>query len=105
MAQWKFGEDTTNLRLRVGPELLAKLEKARQALGRTLSGEIITRLEQSFARDRERLAAFENARAVMELAADIIQHAPPAEAERYLRKASETIRRAAAVLREEQERA
>jgi hypothetical protein len=47
-----------HLRLRVNPKLLARLEKAREKSGRTLTGEIVSRLESSFRReDHEDLIA------------------------------------------------
>jgi hypothetical protein len=41
-------KSTPHLRLRIEPRLLARLEKAKERSGRTLTGEIIERLEQSF---------------------------------------------------------
>jgi hypothetical protein len=41
-------KERPHLRLRIEPELLARLEKARAKEGRTLTGEIVHRLEQSF---------------------------------------------------------
>jgi hypothetical protein len=43
--------ETPHLRIRLEPALLARLEKAREKTGRTLTGEIAKRLEQSFRRD------------------------------------------------------
>jgi hypothetical protein len=40
-----------HLRLRLDPDLLARLEKSRAKAGRTLTGEITLRLERSFRRD------------------------------------------------------
>lgn len=40
-----------HLRVRIEPRLLARLEKSREKNGRTLTGEIVERLEQSFRRD------------------------------------------------------
>jgi len=37
-----------HLRIRVPPRLLARLQKAREKNGRTLTGEIVFRLDQSF---------------------------------------------------------
>jgi hypothetical protein len=42
---------TPHLRLRVEPSLLARLEKSAQKNGRTLTGEIVDRLDASFKRD------------------------------------------------------
>jgi Arc-like DNA binding domain len=44
-------KDTPHLRLRVDPSLLARLEKAAEKNGRTLTGEINHRLGQSFTKD------------------------------------------------------
>jgi hypothetical protein len=44
-------KDTPHLRLRIEPKLLARLEKSRQKTGRTLTGEIVERLEHSFRKD------------------------------------------------------
>src|SRR5262245_41066059 len=45
-----------HLRVRLEPVLLARLEKSRAKIGRTLTGEIAHRLEQSFQReDQEEL--------------------------------------------------
>jgi|SRR5260370_37864397 hypothetical protein len=99
-------KDTANLRLRVEPELLAKLETAREKHGRTLSGEIIRRLELSFARERNRATAFDNAATILELVADTLRpDLPPAEAQQHLRKVLDSMKRIASQLREEQERA
>jgi hypothetical protein len=52
-------KETTHLRVRVEPPLLGRLEKAREKSGRTLTGEITERLEQSFTReDRRELIEF-----------------------------------------------
>jgi Arc-like DNA binding domain len=40
-----------HLRVRIEPKLLAKLEKSREKNGRTLTGEIVARLEESFRTD------------------------------------------------------
>jgi hypothetical protein len=42
---------TPHLRLRVEPALLVRLEKYAEKNGRTLTGEIVARLEQSFKRE------------------------------------------------------
>jgi hypothetical protein len=44
-------KDTPHLRLRVDPTLLARLEKAAEKNGRTLTGEINHRLGESFKKD------------------------------------------------------
>jgi hypothetical protein len=43
--------DTSHLRVRIEAKLLARLEKSRVKTGETLTGEIVTRLERSFARE------------------------------------------------------
>lgn len=44
-------KETPHLRLRVEPSLLTRLEKAAEKNERTLTGEIVHRLEGSFRRD------------------------------------------------------
>jgi hypothetical protein len=44
-------KDTPHLRVRVEPSLLTRLEKAAEKNERTLNGEIVRRLEESFKRD------------------------------------------------------
>jgi len=44
---------TPHLRIRIEPELLARLENSRRAQGRTLTGEIVHRIEQSFRRSED----------------------------------------------------
>ena len=44
-------KDTTHLRLRIEARLLQRLEKAREKTGRTLTGEIVDRIERTFAKD------------------------------------------------------
>jgi hypothetical protein len=44
-------QETPHLRVRIEPRLLARLEKAREKSGRTLTGEIVSRIESSFRRD------------------------------------------------------
>src|SRR5215212_1358010 len=51
-------KDTPHLRLRVEPGLLARLEKSAAKAERTLTGEIVHRLAQSFGVE-ERIAAFQ----------------------------------------------
>jgi hypothetical protein len=40
-----------HLRIRIEPRLLARLEKSREKTGRTLTGEIVERLEASFQKE------------------------------------------------------
>lgn len=47
-------KDTSHLRLRIDPIRLAKLEKAAERNGRTLTGEITYRLDQSFKSETDR---------------------------------------------------
>jgi hypothetical protein len=47
----KTKKTTPHLRVRMEPELLARLERAREKAGRTLTGEIVHRIERSFQRD------------------------------------------------------
>jgi hypothetical protein len=47
----KHRDASPHLRVRIEPRLLARLEKAREKSGRTLTGEIVSRLEQSFRRE------------------------------------------------------
>jgi hypothetical protein len=54
MARKAKVDHTPHIRLRIEPRLLDRLEKSREKEGRTLTGEIIHRLEQSFQKD-ERL--------------------------------------------------
>jgi hypothetical protein len=44
-------KSTPHLRVRIEPRLLARLEKEREKNGRTLTGEIVHRLEDSFRRE------------------------------------------------------
>jgi hypothetical protein len=44
-------KETPHLRVRIEPKLLQRLEKSREKSGRTLTGEIVERLEESFRRD------------------------------------------------------
>jgi Arc-like DNA binding domain len=44
-------KDTPHLRLRIEPSLLGRLEKSAEKNGRTLTGEIVDRLDASFKRD------------------------------------------------------
>jgi len=47
----KAVKQPTHLRVRVDPKLLSRLERAREANGNTLTGEIVDRLEASYAKD------------------------------------------------------
>jgi hypothetical protein len=47
----KSTQKTPHLRVRIEPRLLARLEKEREKNGRTLTGEIVHRLEDSFRRE------------------------------------------------------
>jgi hypothetical protein len=53
----KATKQLPHLRLRIEPKLLARLEKFREKEGRTLTGEIMMRLEQSFETE-DRMAVF-----------------------------------------------
>jgi len=46
-----MADDTTHIRLRLSDALMRRLEKAREKKRTTLTGEIISRLEQSFQRE------------------------------------------------------
>lgn len=48
---WRMSTDGVQTNFRLPPELRAKLEEARAASGRTLTQEIVIRLEASFASD------------------------------------------------------
>jgi hypothetical protein len=50
----KSTQNTPHLRVRIEPRLLARLEKEREKNGRTLTGEIVHRLEDSFRRDDQK---------------------------------------------------
>jgi hypothetical protein len=93
-------DSTPNLRLRVKPEMLAKLEKARERYGRTLSGEIMHRLEQSFTDERNRATGFENAATILEMAAEALPHVPQAQLATYVGKLVQSLQRIASQLRE-----
>jgi hypothetical protein len=49
--QMAKAKDTSHLRVRIDPARLARLEKSAEKNGRTLTGEIIYRLDESFKRD------------------------------------------------------
>jgi hypothetical protein len=51
----KAPKQLTHIRIRLEPKLLAQLEKSRETHGRTLTGEIVVRLEESF--DNEKRSA------------------------------------------------
>jgi hypothetical protein len=55
-------DETPHLRLRIEPRLLTRLEKAREKSGRTLTGEISHRLEESFWKDDTEAVAIKAAR-------------------------------------------
>jgi len=96
---------TTNLRLRVEPDMMAKLEKACVRHGRTFNGEIMRRLGWSFAREDRLATSMDNAATIIELVADTLRpDLPPAEAQQHLRKVIDSLKRTAAHLRAEQER-
>jgi hypothetical protein len=46
-------KETQHLRVRIEPTLLARLEKAREKSGRTLTGEIVHRIEQTFRKNED----------------------------------------------------
>ncbi len=49
----KMPRQAPHLRVRIEPKLLAKLEKSREKNAHTLTGEIVTRLEQSYEADEQ----------------------------------------------------
>jgi hypothetical protein len=105
MPQWRKTDDTANLRLRVEPELLAKLEKAREKNGRTLSGEIVHRVEASFARDQTRQSALQYAATIVEVMADTITpDVTPEKAQEHLRKVIDGLKRIAVLLQQDQQK-
>jgi hypothetical protein len=59
----KRKQSTPHLRIRIEPELLARLEKSRKTQGRTLTGEIVHRIEQSFRKSDDADLAAETFRA------------------------------------------
>jgi len=65
-------KDTTHLRVRIEPGLLRRLERAREKSGRTLTGEIVHRLEHSFRKDDQWQVAKEAGRVAAEVIADEI---------------------------------
>jgi hypothetical protein len=96
-------KETTNLRLRVEPELLAKLEKARERGRRTLSGEIVRRVEWSFAREQARVSGLENAATILEVFEGTVSpDLPPKVAREQIQKVKDAIKRIVSALREEQ---
>ena len=46
-------KETPHLRVRIEPRLLERLEKARDKSGRTLTGEIVHRIEQTFRKEED----------------------------------------------------
>jgi hypothetical protein len=46
-------KETPHLRVRIEPTLLARLERAREKSGRTLTGEIVHRIEQTFRKEED----------------------------------------------------
>jgi hypothetical protein len=50
-AMRKISRETSHLRVRIESKLLARLENAREKNGETLTGEIVARLERSFAKE------------------------------------------------------
>jgi hypothetical protein len=46
-------KEAPHLRVRIEPTLLARLEKAREKSGRTLTGEIVHRIEQTFRKNED----------------------------------------------------
>jgi hypothetical protein len=66
----KTSAETPHLRVRIEPALLARLEEARANSGRTLTGEIVSRLEATFRRDDDEqliAATVERVLAVLDL--------------------------------------
>ena len=61
----KKSKHTPHLRIRIEPELLARLEKSRKTQGRTLTGEIVHRIEQSFRKSEDADLATETFRAAL----------------------------------------
>ena len=61
----KSKQSTPHLRIRIEPELLARLEKSRKAQGRTLTGEIVHKIEQSFRKSEDADLAAETFRAAL----------------------------------------
>jgi hypothetical protein len=61
-------KEAPHLRVRIEPRLLARLEKAREKSGRTLTGEIVERLWQSFQREDQREVAVQAATTALERA-------------------------------------
>jgi hypothetical protein len=47
----KAPKQPPHLRIRIDPKLVARLERAREMKGNTLTGEIVSRLEESFSTD------------------------------------------------------
>jgi hypothetical protein len=66
----KAVKESPHLRVRLDPKLVARLERAREANGNTLTGEIATRLDESFRGD-DKIAELAVARDAM--AADLAE--------------------------------
>lgn len=60
-------KEAPHLRVRIPPALLARLEKSREKDGRTLTGEIVHRIEQSFKRDDMQEFTEKTARGIAEV--------------------------------------
>jgi hypothetical protein len=88
----KSRQETPHLRVRIEPRLLARLEKAREMNGRTLTGEIVQRLEESFRReDQQALITATISRMLEMLDAlpdnsllKMAKYLPPEERDRFL---------------------
>jgi hypothetical protein len=93
-----------HLRIRLEPELLAKVEKARRGTGRTVTGEIAHRLERSFTDERNFATGSEHAAEHLEMAAIALPHIPPEQLATYVNALVVSLRRIAAQLREEPEK-
>jgi hypothetical protein len=61
-------KEAPHLRVRIEPRLLARLEKAREKSGGTLTGEIVERLWQSFQREDQQELAVRAATTALERA-------------------------------------
>jgi len=100
LAKYERAKETANLRLRVDPALLAKLEQARGKTGRTLSSEIVRRLEWSFAAERMRSFALENAILLVEVVGSgLTPQTPPEHAQLQIRNLKMGLERIAAQLK------
>ena len=100
LAGYEKAKETANLRLRVDPALLIKLEQARGKTGRTLSSEIVRRLEWSFAAERMRSFALENAILLVEVVGSgLTPQTPPEHAQLQIRNLKMGLERIAAQLK------